>query len=318
MELGTVGEFGLIDHIKAQFSAPEGITGIGDDCAVLPQNDGLDTIVSTDMLVEGIHFLTDKSPATDIGWKAAAVNLSDIAAMGGRPSGSFLSLALPKSLSLEWVHEFIGGFRQLSDIFNCPLLGGDTTSSTDGICINVTVLGTVPSGTARTRSAAIPGDLICVTGSLGDSSIGLKMLLGSDTESADYGYFVNKHTRPMPRVREGMELAQHPGIHAMMDISDGLGSDIRHILKASGVGAVVDVRTLPLSDQLIRYCRTKGIDPCEPALCGGEDYELLFTVSEDYEALIGIAHSVIGKITKPEEGLVWKGSDKDFLGFRHF
>lgn len=317
MKLATVGEFGLIDRISAQFKVPENVTGIGDDCAVIPQSCGLDTIVSTDMLVEGTHFLLESTGPEDLGWKSVAVNLSDIAAMGGKPTGTLLSLAVPDSLSLEWADLFISGYRQLSDMFGCPLLGGDTTSAKDRICINVTVLGTVPSGEARTRDSAKEGDLICVTGCLGDSAAGLRILL-ENGQGNEYPQLVRHHLRPTPRIREGLLLARCPGVHAMMDISDGLGSDLRHILDASGKGAVVDTASVPLSAQLRQYCKAFGLDPLEPALSGGEDYELLFTVDKDQERILPVAHTVIGYITEPGEGLVWKGSDKDFLGYRHF
>ena len=316
--LGNIGEFGLIDLISRQFKVPEGVTGIGDDCAVIPQREGFDTLISTDMLVEGSHFIPGRISPEDLGWKSAAVNLSDIAAMGGRPDGTFLSIAVPKGTDVGWLERFISGYRQLSERFSCPLLGGDTTSSPDRICINVTVTGSVPSGRALRRDAAREGDLICVTGCLGDSALGLRMLLDGSTGHPDYRYFTSRHCRPLPRVEEGMALARTPGVHAMLDISDGLGSDLRHILEASGKGAVVECSAVPFSAQLRAYCSEHGLDPLEPALCGGEDYELLFTVDAGSESSIPVEHRVIGRITEPGEGLVWKGSDRDFLGFRHF
>ena len=176
-----MGEFEFIDSIRKQFSVPEGFTGIGDDCAIIPRGDGLETLVTKDMLVEDVHFLLDRISAYDLGWKSAAVNISDIAAMGGTPVASFLSLALPSALIADglWLNEFIRGYRDLSIRFSCPLLGGDTTSSPDGLCIDVTVLGSAPAGHSVKRSGALDGDLVCVSGFIGDSGAGLKLLLGA-------------------------------------------------------------------------------------------------------------------------------------------
>ncbi|MBP5721838.1 MAG: thiamine-phosphate kinase, partial [Bacteroidales bacterium] len=171
------GEFELIEWIKGQFEVPEGILSIGDDCAVLPQATGMETLVTTDMLVEGVHFLLEDIDPYSLGWKSAAVNISDIAGMGGRPVGTFLSTALPKDLDDEFLKGFIRGYKDMSDRFGCPLLGGDTTASKDKLCISVTVLGECEAGRSRKRSAAQPGDLICVTGPLGDSAAGLKVVL---------------------------------------------------------------------------------------------------------------------------------------------
>lgn len=316
MDIKALGEFGLIERIKeAAGSAPEGVLGIGDDCAVLPQAGGMETLVSTDMLVEGTHFLRADIPARLLGWKSAAVNFSDIAAMGGRPTGSFLSLGLPDGLEASWMDDFIDGYKECCDYCEAPLLGGDTTTSPSGICINVTVMGECTRGQSRLRSAALPGDLVCVTGTLGDSGGGLKVVLNRHARSAAADALVARHYRPVPRIREGLALAATPGVHAMMDISDGVASDLRHILKASGVGAEVSVADLPLSSQLLQVCALYGWDATELALTGGEDYELLFTMAPD--AKPSVPYYVIGRITNGRN-LVWKGSDRDYIGFRHF
>ena len=350
------GEFELIGWIKGQFEVPEGILGIGDDCAVIPQRDGLETLVTTDMLVEGVHFLLEDIDPYSLGWKSAAVNLSDIAGMGGRPVGSFLSTALPKSIPDGFTEEFIRGYKDISDRFNCPLLGGDTTASKDRLCISVTVLGSCGSGQSLKRSGARPGDLVCVTGTLGDSAAGLRLIL---ERSAGYrqkgltlrempagypenhptlrenarrvspetpdpaGILVERHYRPVPRIAEGLRLAATTGVGACMDISDGVGSDLRHILEASGVSARVDVRSLPLSAELRDLCARRGWEAAELALDGGEDYELLFTCRPGTP--VSIPHSVIGEILAAPEGpestgsvIIWEGADRDFTGFRHF
>lgn len=315
MELNSLGEFGLIRRIASAVKVPDGVLGIGDDCATLPQKEGMETLVTTDMLVEGSHFLLDDIPAYMLGWKSAAVNISDIAAMGGRPSASFLSLALPGKLGSEWLDEFMQGYLDLSKRYGCTLLGGDTTSSPDRLCINVTVLGESVHGQAKLRSGAVPGDLICVSGPLGDSAGGLRVILDRLERGADEKELVRRHYAPLPRVSEGLALAATEGVHAMMDISDGIGSDLRHILEASGTGAEVDLKALPLSDELRHCCERHGWDPYRLACSGGEDYELLFTAAPDTE--LPTWAKVIGRITDGSE-LKWTGSDEDYGGFAHF
>ena len=316
MDLKELGEFGLIERIKeAVGSAPKGVLGIGDDCAVLPQAGEAETLVTTDMLVEGTHFLRNDIPARLLGWKSAAVNFSDIAAMGGRPVGSFLSLGLPRGLDSDWMDDFTAGYKECSDFCGAPLLGGDTTSSQAGICINVTVLGECGRGRSRKRSDAVCGDLVCVTGPLGDSGGGLKVILEGVARDAAAGTLVARHYRPIPRIREGQALAATPGIHAMMDISDGIASDLRHILKASGVGAEISTADIPLSDELRQVCALQGWDALELALTGGEDYELLFTMAPGTEPTI--PYYVIGRITDGQD-ITWLGTDRDYLGYRHF
>lgn len=349
------GEFELIGWIREQFEVPEGALGIGDDCAVLPQESGMETLVSTDMLVEGVHFLLEDIDPFSLGWKSAAVNLSDIAGMGGKPVGTFLSVALPKDIEDGFVREFIRGYKEISERFGCPLLGGDTTASKGGLCIGVTVVGKCEAGRSRKRSAAQPGDLVCVTGTLGDSAAGLRLVLeglagsplepgmagltgsqvepgmeegtkeyvesskedktGSERGTSAEAILRERHYRPMPRVKEGMLLAAANGVNAMMDISDGIGSDLRHIAEASGAGARVDVRSLPLSAELRDVCARRGWDPAALAADGGEDYELLFTCRPG--TAVPVPHTVIGEILAAP-GIHWDGSDRDFSGFHHF
>ncbi len=318
MSIHKLGEFGLIDYIKSCFGdtgAADGVLGIGDDCAVLPQSSELETLVSTDMLVEGSHFLLDDISPFQLGWKSAAVNLSDIAAMGGKPVGTFLSFALPKNLDSEWIKGFIDGYRSISEKYSCPLLGGDTTSSPDRICINVTVLGQCPKGLSKKRSHAQTGDLVCVTGPLGDSGAGLQIILEKKKDLPFAQTLIDRHYLPEPRIKEGLALSQIKGVHAMMDISDGIGSDLRHILNASGKGAEINCDAIPVSDEMRAYCRATGRDSLELAISSGEDYELLFTCSAD--AAITIPHYIIGTITDGE-GIKWLGTDKDYNGYHHF
>jgi thiamine-monophosphate kinase len=330
MTLSDLGEFGLIERIRARFPAPQRAVGIGDDCAVLPQRDGQESLVSTDMLIEGTHFLRDDITPYQLGWKSAAVNLSDIAAMGGNPTGTLLSLALPADLTVEWIDAFLDGYAAVSA--GVPLLGGDTTASPDRICINVTVLGESPSGRGRLRSNAMEGDLICVTGPLGDSAAGLKAILEGVERDADVQALIDRHYLPLPRVAEGLRLAATPGVHAMMDISDGIGSDLKHILEASGplqgkpsghhpesplLGATIDVPSLPLSPELQRVCARLGWDAAALAIGGGEDYELLFTCTPEAERSLDVPHTVIGVI-RDLPGIEWRGAEGPVAGFDHF
>ena len=315
--LSDLGEFGLIGRIRERFPAPEGVTGIGDDCAVIPQRSGRDTLVSTDMLIEGTHFLRRDIPPYRLGWKSAAVNISDIAAMGGQPTATFLSVALPADLETGWMEEFLRGYADISRRFGVALLGGDTTASPDRICLNVAVLGECPSGAARLRSAARDGDLVCVTGSLGDSAGGLKAILEDVERDADVQALIDRHYLPLPRVAEGLRLAATPGVHAMMDISDGIGSDLKHILEASGLGAVIDVPSLPLSPALQRVCARQGWDAAALAIGGGEDYELLFTCTPEAERSLDVPHTVIGVIRDLPD-IEWRGAKGPVAGFDHF
>lgn len=320
MKMQQLGEFGLIDRIRKMTSVPDpSWVGIGDDCAVIPLSPetggapASDLLVSTDMLVEGTHFLMEDISPRQLGWKSAAVNISDIAAMGGKPIATFLSLALPKTLPEQWMQEFMEGYNGISEKYGAALLGGDTTCSPDRICINVAVLGTCPRGKARLRSAARPGDLVCVTGTLGDSAAGLRLILDGQKGAAPR--LMDRHYTPTPRVEEGLALSCLPGVHAMMDISDGVGSDLRHILEESGVGARIDTGKLPISKELQALCSEKGWDPKELALSGGEDYELLFTM--DPQETPDIPYTVIGEITA-NPTVTWEGGSRDYMGYKHF
>lgn len=311
----SLGEFQFISRIKDSFRSPEGVLGIGDDCAVLPQHEGRETLVSSDMLVEDVHFLLDGITPFELGWKSAAVNISDIAGMGGKPVASFLSLALPAKLDDNWREAFIEGYRQLSERFDCPLLGGDTTSSPEKLSISVTVLGECPAGTSLKRSGAKVGDLICVTGNLGASAAGLDSILNHREAVRE---LLDAHLKPLPRICEGISLRE-AGAHSCMDISDGVASDLRHICEASDVCAEVDVNLLPISSETRAYADKFDKSAAGLALEGGEDYELLFTADEAALAGLAIPYYRIGRIVpKCETQIHWIGADRDYLGYRHF
>ena len=314
------GEFGLIDMIRQRFDIPVGMLGIGDDCAVIPSGES-EFIYSTDMLMEGVHFLRDAASPEDIGWKSLAVNLSDIAAMGGTPTSTFLSIALPKDVQGEWAERFIAGYAELSKRFNVPLLGGDTTSSLRDIAINVGVLGRTPPGKSLKRIGAIVGQGIYVTGNLGDSAGGLQAILNSWEKTPEVESLIQSHIKPMPQIEEGQALMNTGLIGAMMDISDGIASDLRHILKASGVGAEVYLDRIPTSNNLKWVCDKYGKNAYALAVGGGEDYELLFTAPADIEDLVDFPIYRIGEII-PGNSLVWMENgnavDFDVQGFNHF
>lgn len=318
--MSSKGEFGFIDFIKERFPSPDGVCGIGDDCAVIPSPPG-ELLFSTDLLMEGVHFLREESSPEDIGWKAAAVNISDIAAMGGIPMATFLSIALPKDAQGEWAERFMEGYSQISRQFGVPLLGGDTTSSLRDVAVNVGILGRCQTGGRSMRSSAMVGEFIYVTGPLGDSAGGLHAILNGLERSDDVDFLIGKHKRPIPRVKEGLALVKSGKVGAMMDISDGIASDLRHILKASGAGAEVHLDRIPLSEPLRRVCDEHALDCHRFSTGGGEDYELLFTAPDGIEDHLDFPVYQIGEIV-PGDSLTWiqNGRTVDFeiKGYNHF
>jgi len=310
-------EFGFIDKICARFAELplNGFEGIGDDCAVLPVADGDALLFTADLLNEGVHFLRRATSARELGGKALAVNLSDIAAMGGRPVATLLSLALPPDAGETWAEEFMEGYRTLSERYGVALVGGDTTRSGQGITINVTAIGRAPLSCIKRRSAARPGDVLFTTGALGASGAGLRDLLAGrlDTPAAV------EHRNPRPQVEEGLWLGMRREVHAMMDLSDGLASDLRHILDRSGVGAEVLLERVPVAE---------GSD-LQTAACGGEDYKLLLTadaegagqLADEFLKRFGSPLHPLGRITGTRE-LVWLQNGNpvplDWHGFTHY
>lgn len=332
MKLKEIGEFGFIERFSGSFKdlVTKNLTGIGDDCAILPMNEQEDLLVTTDLLMEDVHFLRSAITPGQLGYKSVAVNLSDIASMGGTPIGTFLSIAIPPDMDVEYLDELMAGYHAISQKYNVPLLGGDTTKSVKHLAINVCVLGTIEKGKARLRSMAQTGDAICVTGNLGDSAGGLKVLLDGLEKTGDYACLLQRHHLPEPRIPEGNLLKEFEGVHAMMDISDGIASDLKHILKASGKSARVNLDQLPVSDELKRACLNQGWSSEELASGGGEDYELLFTVTAEklgalkkaYEEQFQKPLYVIGQIEEGEAQIQWlrNGETVEFRkgGFNHF
>ncbi|MCA1744833.1 MAG: thiamine-phosphate kinase [Bacteroidales bacterium] len=332
MKLSEIGEFGFIERFAHRFEdllAPNAM-GIGDDCAIIPAGEDFDQVLTTDMLVEDIHFIRNKIPPLDLGHKALAVNLSDIAAMGARPVGSFLSIAIPEDIDVEYLDELMEGYHRLSERYQLPLMGGDTTRSPQKLVLNISVIGQVAKGKARLRSMANTDDVIAVTNTLGDSAAGFQLVLKGLNNSNYDVWLINRHNCPEADVEEGIWLAQQAGVHAMMDVSDGIASDLKHILKASGKGAVIELNNLPLSLQLRRVSEAYNFDPIEMATSGGEDYCLLLTIDQEQFKTISAAFEnkfkkklfAIGKVTNNTEHLKWLMNDQEITlskkGFNHF
>lgn len=308
-------EFSFIGDIATMFGsiAHNGFEPIGDDCTVVELSNDEVLVMTTDMLVEDVHFLREASTAEEVGRKSLMVNLSDVAAMGAKPIASLLSLSLPESAQGEWSEAFMRGYYEASRETGVALVGGDTTASRDRITINVVAIGRSEKANIKRRSAARVGDIIAVTGKLGVSSKGLVDIMFGDltTEAARH------HRVAQARIAEGKWLGSRREVHAMMDISDGIASDIKHIMELSNVGATIDLKLIP-TDFDIRYATT-----------GGEDYELLLTVATEnfemlkaeFESATGCRLTAIGHITEDRE-LRWlqdgEPSNVELKGFTHF
>ncbi len=285
MKLSELGEFGLINRIAPQFldNLNEKVKGIGDDCAVMPFNENESLLITTDMLIEDVHFLCDKISPLELGHKSLAVNLSDIAAMGGNPHSAYLSIGIPRNTEVSWLDQFFQGIKVLADETKTLLLGGDTTKSIDRLVINIVVIGKADSTKVKYRSTAGPGDVICVTENIGDSGGGLKVMLENldDKNDDDISYLIKAHHKPRPHLKEGQWLSAKTGVNAMIDVSDGIDSDIKRIMEQSKIGAKVNLETLPLSGALRRISGKFSWNPYEIAAATGEDYCLLVTIDKD-------------------------------------
>jgi thiamine-monophosphate kinase len=305
-----LGEFGLIDRIHRALRQPAGgvVVGIGDDTAALDTGGPRLLLATVDMQVEGRHFIRARTPPELLGRRVAAVNLSDIGAMGGTPRWALVSLALPKSLPVRWVDAFYAGLDGMLGEFGAFVVGGNLSGGTR-IVADLTLLGEVERGRLLTRGGARPGDLICVTGSLGRSAAG-RAALDAGLRGAEVAEAITAHLAPTPRVREGQALAAAGGVTAMIDLSDGLAGDLGHICERSNVGAVVEAAHLPIADDTRGIAARLGLDPVHLAIAGGEDFELLFTapapalewlraaVSEE----TGTPVTVIGEVRPSAEG----------------
>jgi len=307
LKLRELGEFGLIERIASRVPRNTGVKiGIGDDAAAIEPTAGLLSLITADMLVEGVHFDLSLCDPVTLGRKSLSVNLSDIAAMGGIPRHFILSLAIPRDVRVEFLDAFIEGILERGEQFGVTLIGGDTSSSQTGLVISVTVIGEQSPEMIVKRSGARPGDLICVTGTLGDAALGLALLKAGERE----GPAIARHLDPLPRVREGMKLAEAGIPSAMIDISDGLLADLGHILDQSGTGGRLYLEKLPISGEYRAKQPLSGEEFFSFPLSGGEDYELLFTAPpgkvtalQSLFAETGTTATIIGEIT-PRPGLL--------------
>ena len=281
MKICEVGEFGLIRLLQEENLAPGVIVGIGDDAAVVQPTPNCVTLLTTDMLVEGVHFILTTTDAWSLGWKAMAANLSDIAAMGGSPRHALISLALPQDCQVEFVQELYQGMRALAKEYNVGIIGGDTVSSLQGLVLNVVVTGEALPQKVCYRSGAQCGDVVVLTGTVGDSAAGLWLLAQKEAQKESWAKpLEDRHLRPRPQVVWGKMLGE-AGVNSLNDISDGLASEANEIAEASGVSIELRAADVPFSSEVLRAAAQAKINPLEWALYGGEDYQLLGTMSPD-------------------------------------
>jgi thiamine-monophosphate kinase len=298
-------EDGLLQKIARATNAgkPKGSLrlGLGDDAALWAPRAGFETILTCDWFLEGSHFLRGIHPPDSVGWKCLARAVSDVAAMGGEPKCFLLSLALPLSRTQRWLDQFLGGLRRAARRFGCQLAGGDTTRR-DEILINITVIGEVRAGKAIVRSGAKASDLIFVSGRLGEAELGLRSLRRRRTATRRDSSSIKKHLYPEPRLALGQWLAKDRIATAMMDLSDGLSSDLPRLCAASGVGALIDAEKIP-SVKPAEVPSLSAANRLALALNGGDDYELLFTVRPSNARRVpsrfhGIPLTCIGQVTR--------------------
>lgn len=317
-EIGTLGEFGLIDHLTKKFQAQQASTirGVGDDAAVIDIGNDQCMVVTTDMLVEGIHFDLMYSPLKHLGYKAVVVNLSDVYAMNAIPRQITVSMALSNRFSVEALEELYEGIEAACKAYNVDLVGGDTTTSQKGLILSITALGTAPKQNITCRNTAKIGDLICVSGDLGAAYLGLqilereKQLYLSDPNTKpdleDQEYLIGKQLKPEARKDIVEMMATNQLIPtSMIDISDGLASELHHICKQSGVGAIVEESGIPIHPDAEMMAIRFNLDPATCALNGGEDYELLFTIDPaDVEKIKYLPDIyIMGEIVEASQGI---------------
>ena len=335
-EIASLGEFGLIEHLTQNISFKNASTllGVGDDAAVI-DHFGRQTVVSTDMLIEGIHFDLSYTPLKHLGYKSVVVNLSDIYAMNATPTQILISIGFSNRYSVEALDEFYAGVYAACEKYNVDLIGGDTSSSQKGFIISITAIGEVVPDSFVKRNTANVNDLICVSGELGSAFLGLTLLerekkifaeTGAQPDLEGQAHIVGRLLKPEARKDIVEYFAESEIIPtSMIDISDGLSSDIMHICNKSKTGCVLYEDKFPFNDEAKEFAYKLQLDPTACALSGGEDYELLFTVSQaDFEKIkINPSISIIGYMTEETEGmhLLTRGGNKHPLvaqGWNHY
>ena len=325
MKINEIGEFGLIDILKQNTinNKDNIIKGIGDDAAVFSVENNLLQLATTDMLVEGIHFNREFITAWQLGYKAIAVNFSDIAAMGGTPTNILISLAIPSDIDVDFMVQLYDGMKYLTKKFNANIIGGDTVASLQGLVINVTVLGTVPLPLVKYRSGAKNGDLVVVTGDLGSSAAGLEILLNK-YEQEQYEILVKKHLMPFPQLNYGEIIANYA--NSMNDISDGLASEANEISTASEVGIMLRENKMPVLKETKEVAKVFQKDVLDYVLFGGEDYQLVFTITpEKLTKLQGELNdlTIVGEVCSSFNGVKLERNDGTIIdikskGYNHF
>lgn len=311
-------EFAFIRALRERAPISSSVTGIGDDAAVFQAAAGKETVITTDLLIEEIDFRRTTIPPYLLGHKALAVSLSDIAAMGARPRWVLTSIGLPADVwQTDFVDRFYSGLLELASRYDVQLIGGDTSRTEEKIVIDSIVIGECSAKHAVKRSGAKPGDQIFVTGSLGAAAAGLRLVERGahlaeqnldDEDSQKLDHLLLRQLRPEPRVGWGIVLGDERLATSMIDISDGLSSDLNHLCAASGVGALIDSSLLPIDRQVVELCGRRALDPLQLALHGGEDFELLFTVATGDAARLprrvdGTQITRIGEIRTSNEGV---------------
>ncbi|MBM7623945.1 thiamine-phosphate kinase [Sporohalobacter salinus] len=333
MNVSDLNEFQLINHLQKIITSNSTKieVGNGDDGAVINNTPGYQTINTTDMLIEGVHFLRNKISSFDLGYKSLAINISDIVAMGGVPTYATISLGLPPNIEVEYIEEIYQGLNNLAQQYNINIIGGDTTSSPKNLIININLLGKVKENKYLLRSTAQIGNHILVTGTLGDSKAGLEIILNNNYQQLkkEYPALTKKHFRPIPRLQE-MKLIKKLGATAMNDISDGLASELNEITTASQVGAQIFADKLPISQTSKELAAKLDMSAKDYALFGGEDYELLFTapankskkIKVNIENKLDTKISIIGEILPPQQETKLITPNKTIKlmkeGFKHF
>ena len=329
-EISTLGEFGLIKHLTKDFPLVNKSTckGVGDDAAVLDMKDKK-TLVTTDLLLEGIHFDLQYTPLRHLGYKAAVVNFSDIYAMNGKPTQLTVSIGVSKRFCIEDLKELYAGIRIACEHYGVDMIGGDTSASMTGLCLSMTCIGEAHEDDIVYRNGAKANDLICVTGNLGAAYMGLQLLErekmvfeGNENVQPDFDgkdYILQRQLKPEAR-RDVIESLKKHGVKptSMMDISNGLASELMHICQQSNTGCRVFEDKIPIDYQSAVMAEELNMNIVTAALNGGEDYELVFTVSlDDYEKIIPIEHiNIIGHMTKPELGLNLVGRNGEELSLK--
>jgi len=335
LKIKEVGEFGLIERIKTKLAFPHQdiIKGIGDDACAIETQKGRLLLSTIDALIEDVHFDLRFTSAYNLGKKSLAVNISDIAAMGGTPRFFLVSLGIPSKISVEFIDEFVTGLHETANSFQTYVVGGDTSFSPEKLNINITLLGEAFPSDVIYRDNAHVGDQVFVTGTLGDSALGLEILMnrkGLSRVEERFKDLVERHCNPTPRVAEGRLIAENRIASAMIDISDGIISDLGHICEQSKVGAKIWLDKLPTSEAFQKHSHEFTDRPMDLALGGGEDYELLFTVDRGNVDLLNrmknrfktkVTH--IGEVVEPNEGIaVLDNCGKRYVvgkkGFDHF